>query len=114
YALLSFTNGASALVGSLVGGFFAAYLNRFTWMVGGHRFFGIQILFFVTFVLRGVSLIFLKRVKTRKVVSVSGMVFNSAAVLANRLAARPRELIEVLVHKNKAKQRKERKNGKSD
>lgn len=114
YALLSFTNGASALVGSLVGGFFAAYLNRFTWMVGGHRFFGIQILFFVTFVLRGVSLIFLKRVKTRKVVSVSGMVFNSAAVLANRLAARPRELIEVLVHKNKAKQRKERRNGKSD
>jgi len=59
-------------------------------------------------------LIFLKGVKTRKVVSVSGMVFNSAAVLANRLAARPRELIEVLIHKNKAKQRKERRNGKSD
>lgn len=45
---------------------------------------------------------------------MSGMVFNSAAVLANRLAARPRELIEVLIHKNKAKQRKERRNGKSD
>ena len=93
YALLSFANGTSALAGSLAGGFLASYLNRYSWTFSGHQFFGIQILFLVTFVLRGISLILLKRVKTRKVVSVSGMVFNSAAVLTNRFAARPRELI---------------------
>jgi MFS family permease len=91
--LLSFANGTSALAGSLAGGFLASYLNRYSWTFSGHQFFGIQILFLVTFVLRGISLILLKRVKTRKVVSVSGMVFNSAAVLTNRFAARPRELI---------------------
>ncbi|MBN2253233.1 MAG: MFS transporter, partial [Kosmotogaceae bacterium] len=114
YALLSFANGISALAGSLMGGFLASYLNRYSWTFIGHQFFGIQILFLVTFVLRGISLIFLKRVKTRKVVSVSGMVFNTAAVLANRFAARPRELIEVLIHKNKSRQRKENNDGKTD
>lgn len=114
YALLSFANGTSALAGSLMGGFLASYLNRYSWTFSGHQFFGIQILFLVTFILRGISLILLKRVKTRKVVSVPGMVFNSAAVLANRFAARPRELIEVLIHKNKSRQRKENNDGKTD
>lgn len=105
YALLSFSNGAFALAGSLVGGVLASYLNKFTWTLGGHTFFGIQILFLVTLVLRGVSFLLLKRVKTKKVVSVPGMVFNSAVVIANRLAARPREFIEVMIEKNKSRRR---------
>jgi cell shape-determining protein MreC len=55
--------------------------------------------------LRGVSFLLLKRVKTKKVVSVPRMVFNSAVVIANRLAARPREFIEVMIEKNKSRRR---------
>jgi len=109
YALLSFANGGAALVGSLAGGFLASYLNRFGWEILGMRFYGIQILFFVTFVLRGLSLFLLRRVKTRKERSVAGMIFNSAAVIANRLAARPREMVDILVQLNR-----KRKKGRSD
>lgn len=101
YALLSFANGGAALVGSLVGGFFAAYLNRFSWQIGNMSFYGIQILFLFTFILRGIAFSLLKKVKTRKERSVSGVIFDSMAVVTNRLAARPRELIDVLVHSGK-------------
>jgi len=48
-------------------------------------------------------------VKTRKERSVAGMIFNSAAVIANRLAARPREMVDILVQLNR-----KRKKGRSD
>lgn len=103
YAFLSFVNGGAALAGSLIGGFLASYLNRFAWRFAGMDFYGIQLLFLVTFVLRGFSLSLLKKVKTRKERSVQSIIFNSAAVIANRLAARPRELIDVLVRQNRKK-----------
>jgi MFS family permease len=91
FAILAFVNGMGALAGALIGGFAATYLKEINFELFGIPFFGIQILFISTGILRMLSWLLLKRVKTRKVLSVSRFTFNTISVLGRRGTARPYE-----------------------
>ncbi|TYB84153.1 MAG: MFS transporter [Kosmotoga sp.] len=119
FALLAFVNGMGALAGALTGGFAATYLKEISFELFGIPFFGIQMLFIATGVLRMFSWLLLKRVKTRKVLSVSRFTFNTISVLGRRGIARPygnsviiSRLKNLLV--DKPKQKKIKKESNSD
>jgi len=118
FALLAFVNGMGALAGALTGGFAATYLKEISFELFGIPFFGIQMLFFATGILRMFSWLLLKRVKTRKVLSVSRFTFNTISVLGRRGIARPygnsmiiSRLKNLLVNKPKQKKIKKESNG---
>ncbi len=91
FAILAFVNGMGALAGALTGGFAATYLKEITFELFGIPFFGIQILFIATGVLRMFSWLLLKRVKTKKVASVSRFAFSTISILGRRGLVRPYE-----------------------
>jgi MFS family permease len=117
FAILAFVNGMGALAGALIGGFAATYLKEINFELFGIPFFGIQILFISTGILRMLSWLLLKRVKTRKVLSVSRFTFNTISVLGRRGTARPYEnsaiisrLKNLIVDKPRQKKLKKEKN----
>ncbi|MFW6120039.1 MAG: MFS transporter [Petrotogales bacterium] len=91
FALLAFVNGMGALAGALTGGFAATYLKDVNFELFGIPFFGIQFLFIATGILRMLSWLLLRRVKTKKILSVSRFAFNTISVLGRRGIARPYE-----------------------
>ncbi|MFO7882780.1 MAG: MFS transporter [Kosmotogaceae bacterium] len=91
FAVLAFVNGMGAFAGALAGGFAATFLKEINFELFGIPFFGIQILFITTGILRMFSWLLLKRVKTKKVISVSRFAFNAISVLGRRGPVRPYE-----------------------
>lgn len=95
FAVLAFVNGSSTLAGSLTGGFLAGVLKNLGWEWFGFQFYGIQLLFVGTIVMRLIAWKLLKRVNTRKTSSVPRLILNSTAVVSARIARWPRETIAV-------------------
>lgn len=96
FAVLSLTNGIGALTGSLIGGLSATLLKDIYFEIGGMPFYGIQFLFLTSGILRAISWLLLKKVKTRKEVSVPGYFFNALYIVGRRAVSRPYEYASIL------------------
>ncbi|AKI97506.1 MFS transporter [Kosmotoga pacifica] len=97
FAVFSFASGMGALFGALTGGFLAGWLNLLKLEIGGMTIYGIQFLFLTGGILRGISWLLLKRVKTRKKVSVPRYFFYTVSVLSRRAASRPYEYASMII-----------------
>lgn len=88
FALLSFVRGTGALAGSAVGGIAATYLKNITFEIFGLDFYGIQLLFLSTAILRMVSWLLLKRVKISQDISVPKHIYNITTAATRRTASK--------------------------
>lgn len=88
FAMLSFVRGMGALLGSAAGGIAATYLKGVTFKVFGFDFFGIQLLFLSTGILRLVSWLLLRRVDVSKDISVPKHIYNITTTATRRTASK--------------------------
>lgn len=96
FAVFSFSSGSGALLGALAGGFIASWLKVFKFELFGMPLYGIQFLFLVGGILRGVSWLLLKQVKTRKEISIPRYFFLTVSVLSRRAVSRPYEFAPII------------------
>jgi len=96
FAVFSFSSGLGALLGALTGGFLASWLNSFKLEIFGMPIYGIQFLFLAGGVFRSISWLLLKRVKTRKEISIPKYFFSTISVLSRRAVSRPYEYAVVI------------------
>lgn len=88
FAVLSFANGAGALMGSLLGGTLAIYLKRLSFDFLGFEFFGIQFLFVLSAIFRLTAWTLFKKVKVGVRSSIPRIIYNMTASTAHRTVAR--------------------------
>ena len=105
FAVLSFVRGTGALAGSAAGGVAATYLKGTNFRVFGVEFFGIQLLFLATAILRMLAWLLLRRVEVSREISVPKHIYvitsNAARRTASRIMEHPFIYTKIISRKNK-------------
>ncbi len=106
YALYFAFGGIGGLVGSVIGGFAAGWLNGLQFTLGGETFFGLQLLFVTVGFLRFATLKLFTRIHTERYVAPHTMVINVLSVVARRPPLRPFESLRLDLRQRNGKKRK--------
>ena len=85
FSIYTSFGGVGGLIGSLLGGIVGKALSAYHWQRFGMDFYGLQFVFVTGGILRFTSLLFLRRVKVKKNISVRRYFFNSLTVVFRRI-----------------------------
>ncbi len=107
FSIYTSFGGVGGLIGSLLGGVVGKALSAYHWQKFGMDFYGLQLVFVTGGILRFTSLLFLKKVKVKKNISVRRYFFNSLTVIFRRIPFKLHESVYTLrrMGKNKGGQR---------
>ena len=107
FSIYTSFGGVGGLIGSLLGGVVGKALSAYHWQKFGMDFYGLQLVFVTGGILRFTSLLFLKKVKVKKNISVRRYFFNSLTVIFRRIPFKLHESVYALrrMGKNKGGQR---------